>query len=92
MAGDKVEILPDEIRLTLGRAATSSCCGTCDDVPQIFGPTLMMPGQSFRLPFAVGLELPVRLHGAPERTDDHRRRSLSRDARGRGCDGARRNR
>ena len=24
-----------------------------DDVPQIFGPTLMMPGQSFRLPFAV---------------------------------------
>ena len=22
-----------------------------DDVPQIFGPTLMMPGQSFRLPF-----------------------------------------
>jgi hypothetical protein len=24
-----------------------------DDVPQIFGPTLMMPGQSFRLPFAL---------------------------------------
>ena len=24
-----------------------------DDVPQIFGPTLMMPGQSFKLPFAV---------------------------------------
>jgi hypothetical protein len=22
-----------------------------DEVPQIFGPTLMMPGQSFRLPF-----------------------------------------
>jgi hypothetical protein len=22
-----------------------------DDVPQIFGPTLMMPGQSFTLPF-----------------------------------------
>ena len=22
-----------------------------DDVPQVFGPTLMMPGQSFRLPF-----------------------------------------
>jgi hypothetical protein len=22
-----------------------------DDVPQIFGPTLMMPGQSFKLPF-----------------------------------------
>ena len=24
-----------------------------DDVPQTFGPTLMMPGQSFRLPFEV---------------------------------------
>jgi hypothetical protein len=24
-----------------------------DDVPQIFGPTVMMPGQSFRLPFGV---------------------------------------
>jgi hypothetical protein len=23
-----------------------------DEVPQVFGPTLMMPGQSFRLPFA----------------------------------------
>jgi hypothetical protein len=22
-----------------------------DDVPQIFGPTLLMPGQGFRLPF-----------------------------------------
>ena len=24
-----------------------------DDVPQVFGPTIMMPGQSFRLPFEV---------------------------------------
>jgi len=24
-----------------------------DDVPQVFGPTVMMPGQSFRLPFEV---------------------------------------
>ena len=23
-----------------------------DEVPQVFGPTLIMPGQSFRLPFA----------------------------------------
>jgi hypothetical protein len=27
-----------------------------DDVPQIFGPTLMMPGQSFRLPFEKAAE------------------------------------
>jgi len=27
-----------------------------DDVPQIFGPTLIMPGQSFRLPFGVAAE------------------------------------
>ena len=24
-----------------------------DEVPQVFGPTVMMPGQSFRLPFEV---------------------------------------
>ena len=29
-----------------------------DDVPQIFGPTLMMPGQSFRLPFSVASSYP----------------------------------
>jgi hypothetical protein len=29
-----------------------------DDVPQIFGPTLMMPGQSFRLPFQVASSYP----------------------------------
>ena len=27
-----------------------------DDVPQIFGPTIMMPGQSFRLPFEKAAE------------------------------------
>jgi len=51
MAGDPVEILPDEIRLTLGVKDTLVLMNQ-DDVPQIFGPTLMMPGQSFRLPFA----------------------------------------
>ena len=51
MAGDKVEILPDEIRLTLGVKDVLVLVNQ-DDVPQIFGPTLMMPGQSFRLPFA----------------------------------------
>ena len=52
MAGDPVEILPDEIRLTLG-VRDVLVLENHDDVPQIFGPTLMMPGQSFRLPFAV---------------------------------------
>ena len=50
MSGDKVEILPDHIRLTLG-LQDILVLRNQDDVPQIFGPTLMMPGQSFRLPF-----------------------------------------
>jgi hypothetical protein len=52
MAGDPVEILPDEILLTLG-VRDVLVLRNLDDVPQIFGPTLMMPGQSFRLPFAM---------------------------------------
>lgn len=50
MAGDKIEILPDHIRLTLG-VRDILVLRNHDAVPQIFGPTLMMPGQSFRLPF-----------------------------------------
>ena len=50
MSGDKVQILPDHIRLTLG-LRDILVLRNHDDVPQIFGPTLMMPGQSFRLPF-----------------------------------------
>jgi hypothetical protein len=50
MAGEKVEILPDHIRLTLG-LRDILVLKNHDEVPQIFGPTLMMPGQSFRLPF-----------------------------------------
>jgi hypothetical protein len=50
MSGDKVGILPDHIRLTLG-LRDILVLRNHDDVPQIFGPTLMMPGQSFRLPF-----------------------------------------
>lgn len=50
MAGDKVEILPDEVRLTLG-LNSALLLRNLDDVPQIFGPVLIMPGQSFRLPF-----------------------------------------
>ena len=52
MAGDKVEILPSRIRLTLG-VQDVLLLRNRDDVPQMFGPTLMMPGQSFRLPFDV---------------------------------------
>ena len=50
MAGQKVEILPDHIQLTLG-LNDILVLKNHDDVPQIFGPTLMMPGQTFRLPF-----------------------------------------
>ena len=49
-AGDLVEILPDHIRLTLGLDDVL-LIHNLDDVPQTFGPTIMMPGQSFRLPF-----------------------------------------
>ena len=52
MAGDKVETLPNEVRLTLG-IKDVLVLRNRDDVPQVFGPTLMMPGQSFRLPFEV---------------------------------------
>jgi hypothetical protein len=52
MAGNKVEILPSRVFLTLGIRDVLLLMNK-DDVPQIFGPTLMMPGQSFRLPFEV---------------------------------------
>ncbi len=52
MAGDQVEILPNTIRLTLGMKDVLLLRNR-DDVPQTFGPALMMPGQSFRLPFEV---------------------------------------
>jgi len=50
MAGDKVEILPSHIRLTVGLNDVL-LLRNLDEVPQVFGPTIMMPGQSFRLPF-----------------------------------------
>jgi hypothetical protein len=50
MAGDKVEILPSKIRLTIGLNDVL-LLRNLDEVPQVFGPTIMMPGQSFRLPF-----------------------------------------
>ncbi|MED5618460.1 cupredoxin domain-containing protein [Ideonella sp. BN130291] len=50
MAGDKVEILPSTIELTLGTNDVL-LLRNLDEVPQTFGPVLIMPGQSFRLPF-----------------------------------------
>ena len=52
MSGDKVEILPAQVRLTLG-VRDILVLENHDAVPQIFGPTLLMPSQSFELPFAV---------------------------------------
>jgi hypothetical protein len=51
MAGSKIEILPSTIHMTLGLRDVL-VLRNLDDVPQVFGPTLMMPGQSFKLPFA----------------------------------------
>jgi hypothetical protein len=51
MAGDKIDILPSEIKLTLG-VQDVLLLRNSDTVPQIFGPVLIMPGQDFRLPFA----------------------------------------
>jgi hypothetical protein len=50
MAGDKVEILPATIRLTLGVKDVLKL-RNLDTVPQVFGPVLIMPGQEFKLPF-----------------------------------------
>jgi len=51
-AGEKLDVLPAEIRLTLG-IKDILVMNNQDDVPQMFGPVLIMPGQSFRLPFSV---------------------------------------
>lgn len=50
LAGEKIEILPPTIRLTLG-LNDILVFRNADSAPHIFGPTLIMPGQSFRLPF-----------------------------------------
>jgi hypothetical protein len=50
MAGDKVEILPSTVQLTLG-VQDVLLLRNNDTVPQLFGPVLIMPGQEFRLPF-----------------------------------------
>lgn len=50
MAGEKLEILPSRIDLTLG-LNDELVMKNSDTVPHIFGPVLIMPGQEFRLPF-----------------------------------------
>lgn len=50
-AGADIEILPQQMHLALGLRDVLVLKNQ-DDVPQIFGPTLIMPGQTFRLPFA----------------------------------------
>jgi hypothetical protein len=50
-AGANREILPERMKLSLG-VRDVLVLRNLDDVPQIFGPTLIMPGQSFRLPFS----------------------------------------
>lgn len=49
-AGKNVAILPETIRLALG-VKDILVLRNEDDVPQLFGPVLIMPGQSFELPF-----------------------------------------
>ena len=51
MAGQQVDIFPQTIRLTLGLRDVL-VLRNADEVPHIFGPTLILPGQSFRLPFS----------------------------------------
>jgi len=50
MAGDKREILPSRIHLIVG-IRNVLLLKNSDDVPQVFGPTLLMPGQTLRIPF-----------------------------------------
>lgn len=52
MAGDHVDVLPQTIRLTLG-VKDVLVFKNSDSAPHIFGPTLIMPGQSFKLPFSL---------------------------------------
>ena len=50
MAGEKREILPSQIDLVVG-IHNVLMLKNSDDVPQIFGVTLLMPGQTLRIPF-----------------------------------------
>ena len=49
IAGEELEILPQTIRLGVHDVLVLK---NSDSAPHVFGPTLILPGQSFRLPFA----------------------------------------
>ena len=49
LAGEDLAILPQTIRLGVNDVLVLR---NADDAPHIFGPTLILPGQSFSLPFA----------------------------------------
>ena len=55
MAGERLAVLPERIRLTMG-GKDILVLNNHDDVPQMFGPVLIMPGQSFELPFRMPSE------------------------------------
>ena len=48
LAGEEREILPQTIRLGVNDVLALR---NSDTAPHVFGPTLIMPGQTFRLPF-----------------------------------------
>ena len=48
IAGEELAILPQTIRLGAGDVLALR---NSDAAPHVFGPTLIMPGQTFRLPF-----------------------------------------
>jgi len=48
IAGEELEILPQTIRLGVNDVLVLK---NADAAPHVFGPTLIMPGQTFRLPF-----------------------------------------
>ena len=49
-AGEKFDLIPSEIRLTMG-VKDVLVMKNHDDVPHLFGPVLIMPDQTFTLPF-----------------------------------------
>ena len=51
LAGEPVDIFPRTIRLRLGLDDVL-VMKNADEVPHLFGPTIVMPGQTFRLPFS----------------------------------------
>jgi hypothetical protein len=51
IAGESVAVFPQTIHLTLGLRDVL-VLKNADVVPHVFGPTVILPGQSFSLPFA----------------------------------------